>query len=228
MAYRLNMVMNPNTPAILIQTEHDIRSKMGGIPSFSTCCLMNKACLARMQKGFSVCAHCFSAALQKIRKGLKLTTTENFIILNSAEILIAPKVKWTRKALAINPDKLTRIESFGDVDSVLQAVNYIKIVKANPDCLFAAWTKNLAFWVKAFEKEGKPENMTLVFSSLQINMPDIVPDWARKWVDHRFTVYTKEWLLAHGVESNCAGISCAQCQRCYHKGGAFDILEILR
>ena len=228
MAYRLKMVMADGTTNELIQTEHDPKSKMAGIPSFSTCCLLNPACLKRMLDGLSVCAHCFSAALQKIRVGLKRTTSANYVVLNSQDIKTAPKVKWTRKALEINPGKLTRIESFGDVGSVRQARNYLKIVKANPDCRFAAWTKNLNFWVQAFKKDGKPFNLTLVFSSLNVNQPDAIPEWALEWVDHRFTVYTKEWLEAHGVKSNCAGISCATCQLCYHRGTAFDILEILR
>ena len=228
MAYRLAMTMANGTTAELIQTEHDCKSKMAGLPSFSTCCLMNPRCVARMLNGEAVCAHCFSCALQKIRPGLKLTTGQNFATLNATEIETAPKVKWTPKALRINPDRLTRIESFGDVASVLQAINYIRIMKANPDCRFGAWTKNLDLWVEALKQEGKPENMTLVFSSLRINMPDAIPHWALPYVDHRFTVYTKEWLLAHGVKSNCAGISCATCKRCYRKDTEFDIMEILR
>lgn len=228
MAYRLKMKMADGTEGTLIQTEHSWKSKMAGIVSFSTCCLLNLFCMARMLMGEAVCSHCFSAALQKIRKGLKLTTAQNYITLNEKDIKIGPKVKWTRKALEINPDKLVRIESFGDVASVRQAINYIRVVLANPDCQFAAWTKNLNFWVKAFEKVGKPANMTLVFSSLRINEVDEIPEWALKWVDHRFTVYTKEFLDAHGIKSNCAGISCATCKRCYMKGGAFDIIEILR
>lgn len=228
MAYRLAMTMANGTTAELIQTEHDCKSKMAGLPSFSTCCLMNPRCVARMLNGEAVCAHCFSCALQKIRPTLKLTTGQNFATLNATEIETAPKVKWTPKALRINPDRLTRIESFGDVASVLQAINYIRIMKANPDCRFGAWTKNLDLWVEALKQEGKPENMTLVFSSLRVNMPDAIPHWALPYVDHRFTVYTKEWLLAHGVKSNCAGISCATCKRCYRKDTEFDILEILR
>ena len=228
MAFRLNMTMADGAAATLVQTEHSTESKMGGIPSISTCCLMNPLCVARMQNGEAVCSHCFSNALMKIRAGLKLTTGQNFAILNSQEIAEAPELHWTPKALKINPDKLMRIESFGDVASTLQAINYIRIAKANADCKSAVWTKNLKFWVEAFEREGKPDNMTLVFSSLNINRADFIPDWARPYVDHRFTVYTAEWLEAHGIKSNCAGISCASCQKCYHKNTAFDIIEILR
>lgn len=228
MAFRLNMIMADGTNAELIQTEHSETSKMAGIPSFSTCCLLNPACLKRMMDGLSVCAHCFSNALLKIRSGLKRTTSQNFTVLNRQEILEAAKVKWTKKMLELNPDKLTRIESFGDVASVLQAINYIRIAQANPDCRFAAWTKNLNFWVKAFKKVGKPRNLTLVYSSVELNKPDVIPEWAKEWVDHRFTVYTAEFLAEHGIVSNCAGVSCATCKRCYYNGTAFDIIELLR
>lgn len=228
MAFRLNMTMADGTTETLVQTEHDTKSKMGGIPSISTCCLLNPACIARMMNGEAVCSHCFSAALQRIRTGLKLTTSQNYYILNKQRIKDAPQIHWTAKAIKLNPDKLVRIESFGDVASTLQAINYLLIVIANPDCKFAAWTKNLRYWVEAFKLMGKPENLTLVFSSLNINRADFIPDWARPYVDHRFTVYTAEWLEAHGIKSNCAGISCAGCQKCYHRGTAFDIIEILR
>ena len=181
-----------------------------------------------MRNNEAVCSRCFSAALQNIRPGLRLTTSENYVTLNTAEIEEAPLVKWTPKMLKTNPDRLVRIESFGDVGSVRQAINYIKIAKANPNCRFAAWTKNLKFWVEAFKLVGKPLNLKLVFSSLRINYPDMIPEWALSWVDHRFTVYTREFLAAHGIESNCAGISCASCQRCYRGDTEFDIIEILR
>ena len=231
MAFRLGMVVvmhGVEQEAELVQTEHAIGSKMEGVPSISTCCLSNPACLARMRMGEAVCAQCFANSLLSIRNGLKLTTTRNYHILNTSVIKKAPMIKWTRKMLQINHTRIVRIESFGDVASVQQAINYIRIAQANPDCNFAAWTKNLWFWVQAFRKVGKPKNLTLVFSSLRINEISAIPEWAREWVDHRFTVFTKEFLDAHGMCSNCAGISCASCQKCYRNDTDFDIIEILR
>lgn len=231
MAFRLATVVlyhgvTEETEVEIYQTEHE--GKMANVPSISTCCLLNPACLARMMNGEAVCAQCFSNSLLSFRKGLKLTTSKNFDILNRTEIKKAPKIHWTRKAIQINRSRIVRIESFGDVASVQQAINYIRIIQANPDCHFGVWTKNLWFWVQAFKKVGKPKNMTLVFSSLKLNEFDEVPEWARPWVDHRFTVFTKEFLEAHRMRSNCAGISCATCKRCYRKDTDFDIIEILR
>ena len=231
MAYRLATVVLYHGAANeseveLYQTEH--AGKLENVPSISTCCLLNPACLARMMNGAAVCSQCFSNSLLSFRKGLKLTTSKNFYILNGTEIKNAPRIKWTKKMLQVNHTRIVRIESFGDVASVQQAINYIRIIQANPDCNFGVWTKNLNFWVQAFRKVGKPKNMTLVFSSLELNKFSEIPEWARPWVDHRFTVFTKEWLTEHGMCSNCAGISCAMCQRCYRKDTEFDIIEILR
>ena len=228
MAYRVKMTMADGTAATLVQTEHDWKTKMAGIPSFSTCCLLNPACIARMRNGESVCAHCFSAAIQKFRQGVKLTTSQNYVTLNSQEIAVAPKVHWTENALKINPHKLSRIESWGDVASVLQALNYIKLVYENPDCRWAAWSKNTWFWVQAFRKVGKPKNLKFIKSSLRVNEIEPLKDWEIPWVDRRFTVCTKEWLDANGLKSNCAGIRCVTCEDCYCGAAEFDALEILR
>ena len=228
MCYRLAALTETNKLVEIVQTEHAKTSKMAGIPSFSTSCVMNPICQARIRDGHSVCAHCYADHILKFRKGTRDTTAANYVVLTTEKLLRAPTICWTADALRRNPDKLARIESFGDVASVQQAANYIRIVKANPDARFAAWTKNLKLWVTAFELEGKPENLTMVFSSMEVSKPDAIPDWAMKWVDHRFTVYTREFLEAHGIKSNCAGISCATCQRCYYKDTAFDIMEILR
>ena len=231
MAFRLGTVVlyhgaAAETEVELYQTEHS--GKMEFVPSISTNCLLNEFCLARMRNGEAVCSQCFSNSLLSFRKGLKLTTSRNFYILNTSEIKKAPIIRWTRKMLQFNHTRIVRIESFGEAASVQQCINYIRIVEANPDCSFAAWTKNLNFWVRAFELAGKPSNLTLVFSSLRINEFSEIPEWARKWVNHRFTVFTKEFLEAHGMCSNCAGISCAQCRKCYRKDTDFDIIEILR
>ena len=228
MAYRLKMKMAGGVDATLVQTEHDFKSKMAGIPSISTCCEMNPRCVARMLNGEAVCSKCFANSLMKVRKGIKLTTGQNFAILNAKEIEEAPKLHWTPKALAINPHRLSRIESFGDVASVLQAANYIRIARGNTDCKWAAWSKNDDLWCEAFERYGKPKNLKYIHSSLKINVPDEIPAKYLKWVDHRFTVYTEEYLLEHGIKSNCAGISCVSCENCYEDDKPFDIIEKLR
>ncbi|MBR2100869.1 MAG: hypothetical protein IJ927_06110, partial [Eubacterium sp.] len=74
--------------------------------------------------------------------------SENFYKLNKR--LLTPK---EAKAVEITT-QLGRIESFGDVASVTQARNYIRIIKAHPRTRFGIWSKNWGIWLVAFKKEG--------------------------------------------------------------------------
>lgn len=119
--------------------------KMSGIPSISTSCLDNPICRQRMQNGESVCCHCFAEALLKARKNVHENTRVNFELLN-AEVLPLELLPRFRNVAIV------RIESFGDVASATQAINYINIAKVNPDITFAAWTKNAAIWNAAIKE----------------------------------------------------------------------------
>ena len=136
--------------------------KMSGIPSISTSCLVNPICIKRMQDGESVCCHCFAAATMQRYSSAGQHAENNFHLLN-AEVLPLEMLPRFRNVAIV------RIESFGDVASVTQAINYLNIAKVNPFITFAAWTKNAAIWNKAIAQAGKPENLSLVYSSFKLN-----------------------------------------------------------
>ena len=121
-----------------------------------------------------------------------------------------------------------RIESFGDVASIICARNYLRIIRSHPHIKFGVWTKNVNIWMHAFELEGgKPENMKFIVSSPYTNHPVDIPEEWMPVVDHRFTVYTKEYAEEHGIEINCGGRKCATCMNCYING-PFDIAELMK
>ena len=165
-----------------------------------------------------------------MRKSLEEHLRQNFYKLNKR--LLTPK---EAKAVEITT-QLGRIESFGDVASVTQARNYIRIIKAHPRTRFGIWSKNWGIWLVAFKKEGgKPANCTYVYSSMNINQPDTPNPRMLPYVDHVFTVWDKEHydaVIAADPKSECAGLSCKQCRKCYHKananGSTFYINERLR
>lgn len=134
--------------------------KMSGIPSISTSCLVNPICQARMKNGESVCAHCFAAATLDRYTSAGAHAENNFYLLN-AEVLPLDMLPRFRNVAIV------RIESFGDVASVTQAINYLNIVKVNPFITFAAWTKNASIWNAAIKKAGKPENLSSVREQLK-------------------------------------------------------------
>ena len=123
---------------------------------------------------------------------------------------------------------LGRIESFGDVYNVIQARNYIRIIRANQNVHFAIWTKNYMVWKKAFDIEGKPDNCTFVISSSQLNKPAWIPDCVKVYADYIFTVYSLAYVKAHNIHIHCGFSHCLKCGHCYHRGNAMYVNEILK
>ena len=125
--------------------------------------------------------------------------------------------------------ELDRINSSGDIANLIHARNMIRYAKAHPFAHVTIWSKNYPVMQKAFEIEGKPNNMIYVASSIRINEKIALPAFA----DYTFTVYTKDKIaeaIANG-SMTCNGAKCRDCGfKCYYgtwpKGS--DIAEVLR
>ena len=201
--------------------------KMTGIPSISTSCLVNPICIKRMQDGESVCCHCFAAATLDRYTACGQHAENNFYLLNSEVLPLEMLPKFPNVAIV-------RIESFGDVASVTQAINYINIAKVNPLVTFGAWTKNANLWNKAIQEVGKPENLSLVYSSFKLNNPAPAAEYFTKDgennFDHVFTVYDVPTCEFYGPGFvNCGARDCASCRRCYRKNpDEFSVREQLK
>jgi hypothetical protein len=187
------------------------QSKLDGITSVSTCCKDNSYCLSRIASGDSICAKCYANAQQSRELSLQDHNIINGIILRN---VIIP-VKYWKKIK--NLPAYVRIESFGDVQNVMQATNYINFCKAFPRKHFAVWSKNIGVWTIAFLKNDKPENLTYVHSSNKINVPETYVLNEHNWIDHLFTVYDKN----QNVQITCGGRRCMDCinrkRGCYFK-----------
>lgn len=208
-------------PNGVTQSEHE--GKMLGIPSISTCCLTNPICLARMQNGDSVCAKCYSATYMGFRKPLREAMERNLELLSdhifTAEELDGMTIHFTQKMRDLNPEMYARTESFGDVRNDIQAINYMLIHERNPEYKWGAWTKNDFIWGAALEKLGrKPSNLSLGYSSPKVNEVADISKLHPIFVDNLdfvFTVFTKEYAKAHGIEINCGGLACRLDGKCY-------------
>lgn len=204
-------------------TNHSKGTKMDGVQSIGTSSLNNPICKKRKEVCGGVCAHCYAAALCKFRTTLQHNLEDNYRQLTAR--LLTPK-----EAAAVPVTSLiARIESFGDVANVIQARNYIRIIRAHNWIRFGIWSKNWGIWHAAFKLEGKPKNCTFVLSSMHLNQPVDAHPMMKKYVDHVFTVWTKDqYEKFEGGPTECAALSCAKCQKCYRKGGSFEINERLR
>lgn len=210
-----------------IHVSDKMSGKMKGIDSLSTSAVVNPLCKARCNNERSVCAHCFACATIKRYKELGKNLENNYRILNS-RVLLKSEANCVRFTTALG-----RIESFGDVASVEQARNYLRIARANRQSRFGIWTKNPWLWDEALRLEkGKPANVTMVLSSVMLNEP--TEDYKKyDWVDYVFTVYEKKWLKENKKDKsfiNCGARSCLTCQQCYkkHRDGQIRFINELR
>lgn len=206
-------------------TNHSDNTKMAGIQSIGTTSLCNPICQKRKEQCDGVCAHCYADSLCKMRKNLNEHLIQNYEKLTSR--LLSP----TEAAAVPVTSLIARIESFGDVANVTQARNYLRIIRAHNWIQFGIWSKNFGIWHAAFKKEGKPKNCTYVHSSMNLNHQDEVPPLMKKYTDHVFTVWTKDVyddVIKANPSSECAGLSCAKCQKCYRRKGSLYINERLR
>ena len=161
-----------------------------------------------------------------MRKRLRLVDYVDTIILRN--ILIP--VKYFKLLRIIFP--YLRIESFGDIANVIQARNYIRIIKAFPEKRCAIWSKNILIWKEAFDLEGKPKNTTYIHSSGTVNKIDDIDKEKYSFVDHVFTVFDKNYVKKNNIVINCGGKKCLECikarKNCYFRNNTFYINEQLK
>lgn len=185
------------------------KSKLNGINSLSTCCLDNAFCLERIKNECSVCSHCYSATQQKTQLALQDRNVINGIILRN---IVIPEKYWKKHINKADISKFFRIESFGDVQNKIQAINYINFVNAFKSVHFAAWTKNNGIWHFAFMESGKLQNLSFIVSSNEVNKPELYHLKNDTNIDHIFTVYDNDT----DVVINCGGRECMK--DCIRKG----------
>jgi hypothetical protein len=190
--------------------------KMAGMQSLSSSCICNPACIARMKDENSICYYCFSAAMHNRYSALAACLEKNSSVLSSRlfELFELPMINAA----------FFRFESFGDLGSVTQARNYIRIAKRNPWTRFALWTKNPGYLAAAIREEGKPENLNVILSSPYMNTPCDASRWP--FVDKIFTVYDKDHQA--NVNINCGYRKCLDCLLCYTKNDVTVINESLK
>lgn len=201
-------------------------NKLEGICSISSSVHDNCFCKARQAIHDCICKHCYAYNQQSYQTGLKEHNILNGIILRN--ILIP--VKCFKVLKFVFP--YIRIESFGDVANVIQARNYIRIIKAFPRKRCAIWSKNILIYEQAFAIEGKPDNTTYVHSSSKVNEPDNIDLNRFTFIDHIFTVFDKAYAKKHNIVINCGGRKCMNCIKkrinCYFRDNNFYINELLK
>lgn len=209
----------PRLASLLHETE--LTGKLEGFCSLSTNTLLNPFCRNMAKCPDNICSRCYAAAelSSGIRRSLAEHLTLNAIILQhiqfTVEELSAAPIAWNQSVY--------RIESHGETANVTQAINIIRLALSRPRTMFTVWSKNLGAWLKAFQQEGKPDNLIFGQSSFRINTPDTPVSFA----DFVFTVYEPGKRPGPDEAFQCRK-KCRECMKCYRKpldGGPMIIAE---
>lgn len=189
-----------------------------------------------------ICIFCYADKAQKFQHGTKDKGTRN------AEFLSVERC--ADELPSVNPQEMNglhpfRFEALGDLGSVAQAKNYLRMcMKNNADN--ALWTKNAEFlWKAVVEMGGKPKNVQFIFSSAYVNTPDrktydaynkmCREKFGYNLFDKLFTVWTANIAHRYAIEFNCCGSGdmkdrrCSNCLNCYKSSGYNEFVnELLR
>lgn len=194
--------------------------KMSHMISISTYCGINPYCEEHSHIPGAICEHCFAYSLTKIHTSMIPALTLNYKILTSEVI---PVKLWP-----ILNVRLFRFESFGDLASATQVINYFNLCRRNPETKFALWTKNYKFIKEAIEAGNtKPDNLVIIVSSLMMNIQ--LQKKLYPYADKIFTVYESEEAAAENNACiNCGKRHCLTCGRCYRKDTETYVNELLK
>lgn len=172
-----------------------------------------------------ICLYCYDYKQETYRISALARHTLNMIIMANIE--------FTVDELATLPGgENVRVNSSGDAPNVTYAENMIKYAIAHKNSNVAIWSKNAFSYIKACKKYGKPENVTLIYSSPFLNK--IVP--LPMFFDLLFVVFTNEEEIKKAIENGageCNGKKCKDCGKaCYNKAwinnGISVVAEIVR
>ena len=199
-----------------IKISTNMSGKMDGIHCISTNNINNPTCQSRRNIKGSVCEKCYAYNTARRYPSLKNNLDHNSEVLS--ELI-------NDKDLPIINDLYFRLEAFGELINEYHAMNYINIAYKNPAVKFALYTKNIGILERAISIIGKPDNLTVVQSSLMINIPDAT---VSPVADHLFTVYSKPYVSMNDIQINCGAKQCITCLKCYNKHTDMIINEQLK
>lgn len=206
--------------------------KMRGMLGYGTYKGMNEGCRAMAENPETVCSECYVDDAMARCPSLKTKYERNTITI--ANELIAPEDFPRINALYF------RYEPFGDLVNTVHARNYIVWAEQNPLTNFGWWTKRPEIIETAMKLYGigKPDNVTIVYSyPLKKVNPADIPQIVKRikarypFIDKVFFSLEKDFMIEHGIKSNCAAVNCFhECGcKCYRKDSGQDVIfEVVR
>lgn len=242
----------------VINISYDMGGKMENVLSVSSSCKNNPLCLARHGEGMTkaefmrqirdgghpcICMVCFAIRALAYKTNLQNNLNENADIL--ANRLLGTEELFTLamelvEASEINNSPMLRLESFGDIATVTQALNYINLcwlvgMFSQEKIHIAWWTKNWTLLLEAWRKTDEQKKSVfrrctnIVLSSSRVGIE--VDRGIVRNVENELGMPVKVFTV-DGFESertNCGARSCFKCHRCYDKTESTEyIYEVVK
>jgi hypothetical protein len=178
--------------------------KMTNMVSINTSSLNNNYCVAMAKQNDKICAKCYSNQLLKMYK-----TADKRFQLNGQ--YLSSRIHESDYLPRINAS-VVRFNAYGELINYEHLVNLFNICSKNKTTTFTLWTKRDDLVAKAVRDWGKPKNLILVYSSLNMNVRAAMP----KHFNKVFTVYDDKKPAS--VKINCGKTKCFECMKCYTIG----------
>lgn len=218
---QVNQVITSNIWTKGICTKHT--GKMEGMTSISTNCQNNAFCAKMAKIEGTICQKCYAQRQMQTYPASRKKYSEATDDLTNRVMSVA------ELPIFDNSVNVVRIEAFGELNNVTQAINYINIIRKNPFINFGWWTKRPELIARALKALSIdiPDNVNVIYSNPYI---DTMPKIRRySFIRGYFTVWsTAEKAFEHGQLINCGSRKCKNCLNCYdlHEEGIFFINEL--
>lgn len=200
--------------------------KMENILSLSTNKNNNTNCIRLSQNKNTICNKCYVKKSMGINPHLENALNKNEFL--KTRLLSKEEIK---KLSFLQNQLYFRFESFGDIDTITQLINYNNIASYYKNCQFALWSKNYLLLLSYYKQGLKTcKNLNIVISSPLISkeLNNIFIDTLKKYNKNiiTFTVYKKNDIDIKKV--NCGTKKCIECLNCYKKGIRKNVIELLK
>jgi len=193
--------------------------KLEGFQAISTNTTTNGYCKKKFeeQKPNVICTFCYSwGMLKTFRKNMEPALQRNSDLLNSK--VLHPD------ALPVINSAFFRFNAHGEFaldkkEATINLENYVNIALKNPHCTFSLWTKRFDVIKPYFDKNDKPKNLILIYSTPLTNH---ILKKTPQYFDKTFnTVIETDYI----EQQNCTGQKCKDCLLCYKKDTTTVIVE---
>lgn len=198
-----------------------LSAKMEGISCTGTAVVENEYCRQAAEAAKEcggICSECYAEATfhQYASTGTMAGWLENSALLPVVELAEAdfPRI--------CTPG---RYNPFGELNTLTEALNVLTWARSNPGVPHMIMTKRPELIRRAFEISGRPDNLSVGYSSPQKDRNGfealrVADPQTAAVIDFVFTVYTAQGAIDAGVTINCGARSCISCGRCWLANGA--------